>query len=196
MAFEIFIEPELEDLQQPEVAAEWADLCESLGLSGQTMISEKSPVKVGPPYMFVDDKTARIIRTLCPTESNVINFNASSIPVDVLREVKRCNENGWYKKLLVFYDNKSPDPFLIGVLSTGEYSESYHLIARWGAELLPFEVLEQKAIDRLKSEAAEALNTLSHQISFAMNNVEQFVAQILGGKEDFKLDFRVRNLRW
>lgn len=193
MATEIFIEPELEELEHPDNAAEWQLICEELKLPGQLSLTSKSHTNHAPPYMVVDPKTERIIRVLCPAKIEVEKYAESTIPLDILREVHKCKERGWYHSINVFYDNKSPDPFVVGFVSD-RWDSPKHLIARWGAELLPFEELERKAIQRMKNDAMSALYEMKAQIDFAYNNIEGFLASMLAGKEAPKANFNIPNL--
>jgi hypothetical protein len=193
MATEIFIEPELQELENGESAEQWYSLCVDLGLENQAKLANKSQELKAPPYMYIDPKTERIITTLCPRGVNYKKYNESTIPLDILQEIAKCEKNGWYKEIHIYYDNKSPDPFVIGIMSTGEHSWNVakHLIGRWGAELIPFEMLESRAIARLKDDAEIALMELKTQIDFASKNVEMFLRQALAGKDNPSLNFRV-----
>lgn len=196
MATEIFIEPELMELEQPEVAQEWFDICSELGLKHQLSHADKSEDKKAPPYMYVDPKTSRIIKTLCPVQVKYADYKASTIPLDVLKEIHKAEKNGWYSKICICYDDKSPDPFVVGFTKAeSEWNADIHLIARWGAELLPFEVLEQKAIARMKQEATDALRELKFKVEAALDDVNAFTNSLLTGKEVPKLDFSVDNIR-
>lgn len=196
MATEIFIEPELMELEQPEIAQEWFDICSELGLKHQLSHADKSEDKKAPPYMYVDPKTSRIIKTLCPVQVKYADYKASTIPLDVLKEIHKAEKNGWYSKICICYDDKSPDPFVVGFTKAeSEWNADIHLIARWGAELLPFEVLEQKAVARMKQEATDALRELKFKVEAALDDVNAFTNSLLTGKEVPKLDFSVDNIR-
>lgn len=192
---EIFIEPELQELSDIDNSTEWQIIAEELNLGGQLAFTEKSETKQAPPYMFVDPKTDKIIRILCPRKEKIENYKASTIPLDVLREVHKCKEHGWYEEICVYYDDKSPDPFVVG-FTPDKYSwqRNKHLIARWGNELLPFEELEIKAINRMKDAALQALYTTKSAIDFAYNNVEAFCKSLLTGKESPKVEISVPTL--
>jgi hypothetical protein len=195
MATEIFIEPELEILEQTEAAEEWYGLCVELGLEKQAKLAEKSDEMKAPPYMFVDPKTSKIIRTLCPRLVNYRDYDVSTIPLDVLQEIQKCEKNGWYQKIQIAYDDKSPDPFVIGVLpSEHSWNAARHLIARWGAELVPFEVLEAKAIARLKDEAMQSLAQLKFEVEYGLANIESFLRGMLADKNAPKSDFTINSV--
>lgn len=198
MATEIFIEPELMELETPEIAQEWFDICSELGLDKQLKHADKSEDKKAPPYMYVDPKTARIIKTLCPVEVKYADYKTSTIPLDVLKEIQKAEKNGWYSKIHICYDDKSPDPFVVGFTKAeNAWNADIHLIARWGAELLPFEILEQKAITRMKDEATKALKELQFKIGNALEDVDLFNRSLLSGTNIPALDFSVNSIsKW
>ena len=163
MATEIFIEPELQELEQIENAQEWFEIASELGLTEQLKHADKSEDKKAPPYMYVDPKTSRIIKTICPVQVDYKKYKASTIPLDVLKEIQKAETHGWYSKIHICYDDKSPDPFVIGFTKAdSSWNADIHLIARWGAELVPFEILEQKAMSIMKLEASKAINELKY----------------------------------
>jgi len=196
MATEIFIEPELQDLEQAEHAQEWFEIASKLGLDAQLKHADKSEEKKAPPYMYVDPKTSRIIKTLCPVQVKYKEYSASTIPLDVLKEIQKAEENGWYSMIHICYDDKSPDPFVIGFTKAeSEWRADIHLIARWGAELLPFEQLEQKAIARVKDNATKALKKLKYELELALEDVDMFSKSLLEASQAPKLDFGIDELR-
>src|SRR6185312_16749882 len=139
MATQIFIEPELENLEIAENAAEWFELASELGLDRQVSLADKSAEKKAPTYMMLDPKTYRVMQVLCPNEVEYDKYGASTIPTDVLIEIKKCIDNGWYRRIVIMSDDKTPDPFVVGEnTSANGWSRDRHLIARWGAELMPF----------------------------------------------------------
>lgn len=198
MATEIFIEPELMELETPEIAQEWFDICSELGLDKQLKHADKSEDKKAPPYMYVDPKTARIIKTLCPVEVKYADYKTSTIPLDVLKEIQKAEKNGWYSKIHICYDDESPDPFVVGFTKAeNAWNADIHLIARWGAELLPFEILEQKAVARMKDEATKALKELQFKIGNALEDVDLFNRSLLSGTNIPALDFSVNSIsKW
>ena len=198
MATEIFIEPELMELEQPEIAQEWFEICSELGLDKQLAHADKSEERKAPPYMYVDPKTSRTITTLCPVQVKYQDYKTSTIPLDILKEIQKAEKNGWYSKICICYDDKSPDPFVVGFTKAdNSWNADIHLIARWGAELLPFEILEQKAIARMKDQATTALKELQFKINTALEDVDKFTKSMLGGTEKPDLNFRIESIsKW
>jgi hypothetical protein len=180
---EIFIEPELQELENKDNAEQWYSLCVELGLNKQAALADNSNELKAPPYMFIDPKTERIIKLICPVGVDYKEYNQSTIPTDVLEEILKCKTNGWYEAIQIFYDNKSPDPFVIGILKTGEWTKARHLIARWGNELLPFEELERKALQRLKDGITPHIAEMKAKMDYAINNIDMYAKSLLNGKD-------------
>lgn len=168
MATQIFIEPELEKLH--EHAREWEQLCTGLALKQQLKKIGKVE-KIANPYMKLDPRTERVYQMLCPRRELYTDYGAGTLPLEVLQEIQRCRENEWFPKMEVWYDDKSPDPFLIGFESKKNEINKY-LIARWGDELLPFELLVDKAINRYKETYKRALDRLIQDCEARKQNVE------------------------
>lgn len=190
---EIFIEPELQNLEDAGVAAEWFEVCSKLGLQKQLQHADRSEEKKAPPYMFIDPKTDRIIVTVCPRIVGYKDYSASTIPLDILQEIDKCETNGWYKEIKIAYDDKSPDPFVIGFRKSGTNSWDIdkHLIARWGAELVPFEALEAKAINRIKNAVISQLSEMKYKVDAGLANPELFAMNLLDGKEPPRMSLSV-----
>lgn len=192
---QIFIEPELENLSEKENAEQWFAICSELGLNKQLAHADKSEEKQAPPYMYIDPKSEHIIRTLCPRLINIEEYSASTIPLDVLQEVQKCKKHDWYSEIKIAYDDKSPDPFVIGYTKDQHsWQRHKHLIARWGSELLPFEELEKKAIARLRDDATEAMADIKAKAEIALQNVDLFIKGVLNGKGIPSINFSVNNL--
>jgi hypothetical protein len=192
MSTEIFIEPELAELEQPEMAQQWFEIASELGLTNQLIHADRSEEKKAPPYMHVDAKTGRIIMVLCPVQLEYKNYKASTIPLDVLKEIAKCEKNGWYSKICICYDDKSPDPFVLGFThNESKWQRDIHLIARWGAELIPFELLEEKAIERLRNTALTALKEMEFKTKNAIENIDAYIQTQLSGLPNIKLDFSI-----
>jgi hypothetical protein len=168
MATQIFIEPELEKLY--ENSEEWEQMCTGLGLEKQLKKAGKKE-KVGNPYMKIDPRTERVYRLLCPQRQLYTDYVSSTLPLEVLQEIHRCQENEWFPRIEVWYDDKSPDPFLIGYDSK-KWEANKFLIARWGDELLPFEQLMDKVINRFKEAYKRALNRLIIDCEYRKQDIE------------------------
>ena len=118
---ETFLTEETVDLiYDNEQLDKWNAYVEELGLQGQTKIikKEKSPI----PFMHLKTSYVNICRTLCPAEIDIKNYNISPIPVEILDLVSLSIKEKYFDKILVWYDDKSPDPFVVGMNHTSYYS--------------------------------------------------------------------------
>lgn len=167
MATQIFIDPELETLH--ENAEEWGQLCTGLALKEQLKKIGKVE-KIANPYMKLDPRAERVYHMLCPRREAYTVHNASTLPLEVIQEISRCKANEWFPMIEVWYDDKSPDPFLIGYDS--KRGGNKFLIARWGDELLPFEQLLEKAINRYIEAYKRALNRLIADCEYRKQDIE------------------------
>lgn len=94
---------------------EWKQLNEELGLNLQNdFISEaKSPI----PYPWMNTSMTRIFEALCPEKVDVTKYNKTPIPLEVLKTLKYCKEEGFFHSYEIWYDDKTPDPCLIGKIA-------------------------------------------------------------------------------
>ena len=181
MAVELFVEPELAELDEIQNASEWFEIASELGLENQLKFASKEEHKKPAPYMYVDPKTSAIIKAICPVQVNYKEYKASTIPLDILKEIKKAEDSGWYEAIHICYDDKSPDPFVIGITKAeNNWSRHVHLIGRWGPELLPFEQLEEKAIERRTYEVTQMLEQTKNQVEYALKDVKSFIKANLG----------------
>lgn len=161
---ELYLNEELEDLQITENQEEWNEMLFELGLEGQKKVISKSDKSGVNPYTKADGKTMRIVSLLCPKYSKVEAYSNSQIPLDVMKEIKKCKEHSWFDHIVVYYTDNNPDPFVIGV-NGYEFSKSdCYLIARFGDELLPWEELEIKANKELQKKTDHFVNDLKNII--------------------------------
>lgn len=132
MQTEVFHQP-IEDINLIK------EIAQKLGLVKQVEKAEKPfPVIPMTPLEYF------VYNTLCPTHTKLEEFEDELIPLDVLREVLRAKEEGNFSKFEVWTIDKvkHDDPVVVGY-TKGKYSweQVPCLIARWGNELLPFNVL-------------------------------------------------------
>lgn len=176
-------EPELEELIEPEVSQQWQELATSLGMKGQLeaarLTKEDSTDKSPIPYMRLNKRWVKIFKTLCPSTSKYNEYKFSTIPLDGLAEIGLCKEKNYFEKLQIWYDDKEKDPLIVGINGSWS-SEQVYLVGRFGDEVLPFEVLEQKAIKRLTDSFRNAVDRVS-------KTLENVVIDYLDKDEDPKL---------
>lgn len=183
MAIEIYLQPELEELViTPEKKEEWETKIEELGLDGQKKLTKNSHKDAASPYTFMNEQMKLVFQTLCPTRAEVEKYDKSVIPIDILSHVALCKQEGYFAKLEIWYDNKSPDPILIGYL-TNTYGSPLHLIGRWGDEIIPYEQLVEKAIRRYTESFKLSVQSTMSQCKEILEDADLRVKQLFSGQK-------------
>jgi hypothetical protein len=191
MAVEIYLEPELEEMVgSVEVTEEWKQLAEELGMEGQLKLitpksgeeSDKNP----SPYIHMNAKAERVFAILCPEVVDYKKYDKSTIPRDVLREIAMAERLKFFDKICIWYDDASPDPLVVGYIKVGTYEYVKHMIARFGDELLPFDELERKSINRLKKRMTDKLKS---SLSSIDSTVDEFFNPTRYNSEVLRIEF-------
>lgn len=184
MATEIFLQPELEELVlEPEKKAEWESKITELGLEGQVELTKNSDKQAASPYTFMNQQMLLVFSTICPSKAPVSKFNKSVIPIEILSHIALCKQEGYFKKLEIWYDEKNPDPILVGYVTDSYSSSIVHLVARWGDEIIPYEQLVEKAIKRYAEAFTLAVKNTKQECEVALVNAGTFVRQLFAGQK-------------
>ena len=191
MAVEIYLEPELEEMVgSVEVTEEWKQLAEELGMEGQLKLitpkSEGESDKNPSPYIHMNAKAERVFAILCPEVVDYKKYDKSTIPRQVLREIALAEKEQFFDKICIWYDDASPDPLVVGYIKVGTYEYVKHMIARFGDELLPFEELERKSINRLKKRMTDKLKS---SLSSIDSTVDEFFNPTRYNSEVLRIEF-------
>jgi hypothetical protein len=191
MAVEIYLEPELEEMVgSVEVTEEWKQLAKELGMEGQLKLitpklgeeTDKNP----SPYIHMNAKAERVFAILCPEVVDYKKYDKSTIPRDVLREIAMAERLKFFDKICIWYDDASPDPLVVGYIKVGTYEYVKHMIARFGDELLPFEELERKSINRLKKRMTDKLKS---SLSAIDSTVDEFFNPTRYNSDVLRIEF-------
>lgn len=110
------IEETAELIYDNEKLDKWNELVNKLELKGQKSVvkPEKSPV----PYMFMNSNLRNIASTLCPRQVDYKDYDATPIPLEILEHISLSVNEEYFTKIEIWYDDKSKDPFAIGVRET------------------------------------------------------------------------------
>lgn len=179
MKSEIFLAPEL--VTEADRNEEWKSKVADLELEGQISLMVNSEKNSPSPYTFMNEQMKLVFQTICPSKELVEKYNKSAIPLDVLAHVALCKQEGYFQKIEVWYDNRNPDPVLVGYVTDNYSSSIMHIIARWGDEIVPYEQLVEKAIRRYTEGFKMALSTLRSECEQSITNAETLVKQYFAG---------------
>jgi hypothetical protein len=207
---EIYFDQELSDIVfDSEKLEEWKKTCKELGLENQLKLSkgDDSPI----PYPFMNTSMRRIASTLCPTNVEVGKYDKTPIPLEVIQQLALCKKEGYFQDIEVWYDDKSPDPFLIGLRCkfysyqdgtrerkefdtkeeaqkwTGENNSVYptnvthYLIARWGDVKKDFKRLKVEAKERFLEEYSSTMKNDIEVLQMKLKQIKDNANLYLSG---------------
>lgn len=114
MAVQIYQNEELNDIMfQVEALEEWKSIAGELGMDSQLGFISKAESPI--PYPFINESMQRVFKTLCPTSVDFRKYDKTPIPLEVLKQISYSVKENHFKEIQVWYDDKSPDPFVIGI---------------------------------------------------------------------------------
>lgn len=170
MVQKFIVEETKELIYETEKLDEWKELCSGLGLENQLNLAEtnKSPV----PFEFMNEVSKRVYQTLCPTIVKYREYKKTPIPLEVLGLIKLSEDEHYFDEIQIWYDDKSPDPLVVGIIKSSDYGRDEYLIAKWADVLRPFDELRQMAITRYKSTSILKLKAKISDTQNKLDNVE------------------------
>lgn len=132
------IEETQELIYDNEKLDQWNKLVGELGLTGQTKIvkPEKSPI----PFLWMNQALVATFTELCPRKVLVAEYDKTPIPVEALSLVALSVKENYFEKIQVWYNDKNPDPAIVGIIKGANYDPKYptwesgfeyYLLARW-----------------------------------------------------------------
>lgn len=149
MAVEIYTEENQDLLTEVDDLERWKEIVDELGLSGQDKLTKdgKSPI----PFPYMTDAMENTYEVLCPTKTNLTEYEDGTIPLRVLDVIALCHREGYFEEIKIWHNKKDADPIAVGTAPGGEsWNKKRFVIARWGDELCSFTELQQRAVKVLK----------------------------------------------
>lgn len=178
----IYREPENEHLILDEEA-----LTEYHRLTAELGIPAVKADKVPNVYQPINQSQVRILTALCPMSAKITDYTKSTIPVEVLQTIKFAQDMEMFDWMEVWYDDKAPDPMIIGknFMSEDDRAKGYNwrthhtLVARWGDCAYEFlELLElgrKRIIQNLTNEAKEIKQLVDLFLAEPELHAEKFI---------------------
>ena len=142
---------------------EWKDIVAELGLGNQMSFVEKANSPL--PYPHLNQSMKNIFKTLCPAETTLDKYTKTPIPLEALREIKFCNSEQYFDKIVIYYDDKNPDPVVIG--STKKYQAYYKDL-----EGTTYSTAYEFSSD---TQAKEYVEMLGHKVTNIFSEVNEYL---------------------
>lgn len=164
--------------------SEALELIEKLGLEGQKK-SANTDTATRVPYRAMEEREMQIYKALCDESCALEKYSADAIPLRVLQAAAYAKECGMFHALQVWYPSeaKIDDPILVGVIRKPLYpddpryasltSDKFHMIARWGKELLPLEQLEAIAMNLMRKRRVSQLKKVLVEAQTALTTAQE-----------------------
>lgn len=172
-----FVEETTNLIHDADSLQKWGDLIEFLDLGGQKTIvkEEKSPI----PFLWMNRSLIEVFEVLCPSKSDIKNYNKMPIPLEILELVALSKREEYFDFIEIWYDEKTPDPVCIGYKipeekkSESEWSQKWYaekyLIGKWSDVKASFKELTERAKQRFINEQS---NSLKDQIKRHQRELE------------------------
>jgi hypothetical protein len=114
----------------------------------------------------------RVYETICPAKVKYKEYGKTTIPLDVLSLIALSEKEGYFDEIQIWYDDKNPDPIAVGSKKEGSWNHVFYPIARWGHELMPFEMLRNEALQRYKHSTILSLKNKMHECKNKLENID------------------------
>jgi hypothetical protein len=186
MEVKIYREPENQELILDEAKlAEYNQLMEELGIASP--LEEKKTPNV---YQYLNSAMVKQLHALCPMNIAVEKYTKSTIPVDVLKVLQYCKSQEMFDGYHIWWDDKAPDPLLIGWKWMSEADETHnynwrsdkYLIARWGDCAMEIPELLEKGFERIKQELIDKATLGLEQCKSMITNSDTYVRKALNNE--------------
>ncbi len=151
-------------------------------------IPEVKPDKTPSVYQVLNTSQTRALEALCPATTELKNYSRSTIPVEVLQAIKFVVDNDMFDVIQVWYDDKNPDPMIIGkrYQNDNDRQKGYSwtmtstLIARWGDcayelnELV--EMGKKRLVEEKKEKAIELLQKINSFLEYPEIHINKYLS--------------------
>jgi hypothetical protein len=115
MNVQIYFNEEVQDIVfNTDEQNEWQELAKELGLDNQLGLADGDNSVV--PYQWMNTNLTNVCKTLCPSIATVESYDKAPIPLKVMQQLAFVKKENHFEKIDVWYDDKSPDPFLVGTI--------------------------------------------------------------------------------
>jgi hypothetical protein len=171
------IEETQELIYDNEKLDQWNSMVKELGLTGQTKVvkADKSPI----PFLWMNETLKAVFEELCPRKVRVAEYDKTPIPVEALGMVSLSVKEGYFDKIEVWYNDKNPDPAIIGYKFTKgngawekEYYAERYLLARWSDVKATLAELTERAKKLFTLRTTNELNDTIKRNQRALEDVE------------------------
>jgi len=162
-----FIEETISLIHDNDELTRWNDMISFLDLKGQKKLlkDDKSPI----PFMWMNQSTENVFSTLCPRKVDVIDYNKTPIPIEILELISLSRREKYFDFIEIWYDENTPDPACVGYAVMDGYKEKEeywkraysekYLLGKWADVRRPYSELVEMAKKRFTVQKRNELKT-------------------------------------
>jgi len=119
---ETYLEPEVVNLiHDNDDLDKYNSLIKELGMNGQHNVVR--PLKSPIPFKYMNTSYVNIAKELCPRRIEFKLYDKSPIPLEILSLIKLAVDENHFETIEIWYDEKTPDPFAIGINPTYQLTD-------------------------------------------------------------------------
>jgi hypothetical protein len=191
MEVKIYREPENEALILDEAQLEeYNALALELGLS----TPERKEANLCPNvYPILNDAMKKQLKAICPASVPAAKYTRTTIPLEVLKVIKFAKDNELFDELEIWFDDKAPDPMLIGKAYENEedrkegrsWRKNSFLLARWGEAALEMPELLALGFSKIRTEMQDNLVKLTKDLEMFIQNPDLAVREFLNDSSSY-----------
>lgn len=160
-----FVEEATELLYDEQANDEWKQIATDLGLEGQKSLIGKNESPI--PFLAMSKEQCSVYTVLLPQRQSVEKYSGSTIPLRVMRNVSLAKNADYFKSLEVWYNEREPDPILVGTSHDGKL----YIVNRWGEVLDSWPELVKRAASKVSA-------ILRAKLEKSKAEAEQSISQI------------------
>lgn len=151
--------------------SEATDLIQRLNLSGQLKLTNPETA-TRFPYRKMTKEEAQVYGILCKMRSRLENYADGIIPIRVLQVAAHVIDSRFCDRLEVWHPESADikDPVLVGIKGPEYGDRELFMLARWGAELPPFQELKELARKMWMEQRRSALSKIRSQIDAELSS--------------------------
>lgn len=188
MEVKVYREPENENLIMDENSLmEYNKIALELGLqTKENAVEEKTP----NIYIALNQTMQRQLKAVCPASTSIGTYKKSTIPLEVLKVYKYAKDNEMFDGFQIWYNDKEPDPLLIGWKWMNEeakkndytWQRDRFLMARWGDCALELNDLLELGFQKTKQQLIDKLSVSLANCKIMLDSPDVYARKVINGE--------------
>ena len=179
---------EIETFDHKEVSADGSEIkdfeifkqVKESDFDGQEdLFVEKDGEVTAFPFAPMSDTEEQVYEAILPESTSVDRFSEELVPLRVMEIYERFSSLFSSVKIWTREKEAIEDPVMVGRVKSWDSDLNHdapggrYLLARWGKELMPFEQIKKKAIEKRKSQILSQIEPIKQMLQAKKEAVEE-----------------------